>query len=127
MGDFILYILIGLMLMWFYYTTFSKVKGLRELDALAFKEELNASKHRVLIDVREAFEVKQGAIQGAIHIPLGELAQRAAEISKDKAVFLYCHSGNRSRQGARILLKNGFEQVTHLKGGMMAWSTLPKK
>lgn len=127
MLNYLFYGLIAIMIIWFYYTTFAKVKGLKELDANAFQNELANANQRMLIDVREPFEVKQGAIKGAVNIPLGQLTNRIGEISKEKSVFLYCRSGNRSRQAARILLKSGFEQVTHLSGGIMAWSGELKK
>jgi rhodanese-related sulfurtransferase len=44
-----------------------------------------------------------------------------SEIPKDKSVYLYCRSGMRSKQAARILQKNGFHEIAHLQGGMMSW------
>lgn len=76
-----------------------------------------------IIDVREReeFAGPLGHIAGARLLPLGELQQRAAELSKDRPVVTVCRSGARSAQAAAILRKMGFEQVANLAGGMLRW------
>lgn len=85
----------------------------------------------LVLDVREDKEVRQGYIEGAKHIPLGELTKRMDDIagSKDKPVIVYCRSGNRSAAACAMLTKAGFQNVHNLKGGVMAWSqaNLPLK
>lgn len=80
-------------------------------------------KHTTLIDVREDKEYANGHIAHSKHIPLGSLAERSAELvkAKNKPVVLVCRSGNRSKKGAIILAKNGFEQVYSMNGGITAW------
>lgn len=79
----------------------------------------------VVVDVREAKEVSQGGLNGAKHIPLGSLASRMSELNKykDKPVLVYCRSGNRSSHACEQLTKNGFEDVSNLSGGIMAWES----
>lgn len=79
----------------------------------------------IVLDVREDTEVREGKIQGAKHIPLGQLDKRIAELekSKSKPILVYCRSGNRSAHACSTLTKNGFEQVTNLSGGFMAWQS----
>ncbi len=127
MGKTIFYIVLGIVVIWFIYSRFSPVTGLQELHASDFQKELLDSKNMILIDVREKAEVQQGFIAGAVHIPLGQLANRLNEVPKDKKVMLYCRSGSRSRQAAKVLLDNGYEQVTHLQGGILAWTGALKK
>jgi phage shock protein E len=76
-----------------------------------------------LIDVRTQGEFQNGHIKGAVLIPVSDLAGRIAELGpqKDKKVLVYCHSGNRSLAASRILIGNGFKQVTNLQGGIAAW------
>jgi rhodanese-related sulfurtransferase len=123
MSKTMLYIALALIAVWFLYSRMSgaNVNGLKELDASAFQQELAESSDYTFIDVREPSEVRQGYIKGAINIPLGQLATRLQEINKNKPVKLYCRSGNRSKQAAKILLDNGYDDVTHLKGGILAW------
>ncbi|OAS13379.1 rhodanese-like domain-containing protein [Paenibacillus oryzisoli] len=107
-------------IVFFFYSRFAGVKGLRNLSSDQFQEATSKDKHH-LIDVREPGEVKQGYIPGAVNIPLSSLGRRLSEIPKDRPLYLYCRSGMRSKQAARVLRKNGWSELAHLKGGMMAW------
>ena len=54
------------------------------------KKKLDSGEKFLLIDVREDWELKQdGAIAGAIHIPMGELDARMKDIPKDVEVVFY--------------------------------------
>ncbi|MDR6554647.1 rhodanese-like domain-containing protein [Paenibacillus qinlingensis] len=109
-------------IVFFFYSRFAGVKGLRNLSSEQFQEAMAVDKDKhVLIDVREPGELKQGYIPGAVNMPLSTMNRRLAEIPKDRPVYLYCRSGMRSKQAARILRRNGFSELSHLKGGMMAW------
>ncbi len=72
-----------------------------------------------LIDVREANEVAVAMLDGALHIPLGELPNRLDELDRSRCVALICRSGNRSGQAAAFLTANGFDDVVNLTGGMI--------
>ncbi|TVY01036.1 rhodanese-like domain-containing protein [Paenibacillus cremeus] len=108
-------------LLWFIYTRFAGVKGLKNLMQDQFRDELKGNHPKFLIDVREPMEVTQGFIPGAINIPLSQLKNRIDEIPRDKHVYLYCRSGMRSKQAARILQRNGYRELAHLQGGIMSW------
>lgn len=78
----------------------------------------------VIIDVREAEEVAQGKIRGAVHVPRSYLETRIEGIAPDrsKRVILYCASGNRSAFGAKTLTEDmGYEHVESLTGGITLW------
>jgi len=80
----------------------------------------------VVVDVRDVKEVSQSrGLNGAKHIPLGSLAQRMSELNKhkDQPILVYCRSGNRSSHACEQLTKNGFEDVSNLSGGIMAWES----
>lgn len=66
-----------------------------------------------LIDVRTAAEMKAAPAPWAVDffIPLADLEDRCPELAeyKDQKILLLCPSGNRSRQGARILNQAGFD------------------
>lgn len=74
----------------------------------------------LLVDVRTPQEFNSGYIEGAVNIPLQELAQSADEIPQDQPVVLYCRSGNRSSSAAKMLASAGYEQVYDL-GGVIDW------
>ncbi len=74
-----------------------------------------------LVDVRDPDEFQQGAIEGAINIPVGQIAQRAAEF-KEQSVVLYCKSGLRSQEAFQLLKSQGCDGVYNL-GAMARWTS----
>lgn len=117
----IMNVLIIALIAWFIYTRFAPTKGLKNLSTKAFENELMTNKNKVIIDVREPQEYKTGYIPNAMNIPLSQLKSRIGEIPKDKNIYLYCRSGMRSKQAARVLSKHGYSQMAQLQGGIMAW------
>lgn len=97
----------------------SNIAQVNPFEAIRQLNDLNA----VIVDVRETKEFKDGHLKDAVHIPLGDLKSRISELSKykDKAVIAYCRSGNRSNSACKTLHKAGFESVSNLQGGIMAW------
>ena len=76
----------------------------------------------LLLDVRTAFEYKQGHMEGAINIPIDELRNRLGEISKGQRIIVYCQVGIRGYLAERILKQHGFENVKNLIGGYRLYS-----
>lgn len=76
-----------------------------------------------LLDVRTVTEVKRGRIEGFINIPLDSLRERIEEISKDKPVYLHCHSGLRSYIALCILKGNGYD-CFNLAGGWRLYESV---
>jgi len=75
----------------------------------------------LLIDVREPYEFKQGHLQGAWLIPVGQLERHMDAIPRDRDLVLYCHMGQRSAHALEMLRAAGFRRAKHLKGGYAAW------
>lgn len=76
------------------------------------------------LDVREDKEITNGGmIKGARHITLGQLPTKISELEKNKQypILVYCRSGSRSGHACQMLTKAGFEDVSNLAGGIMAW------
>ncbi|QRN81175.1 MAG: rhodanese-like domain-containing protein [Nocardiopsis sp. BM-2018] len=73
-----------------------------------------------LLDVREDDEWRAGHAPDAVHIPLGTLGERAAEVPKDEKVYVICRAGGRSAQAAMALNQAGWDAV-NVAGGMQAW------
>ncbi len=70
-----------------------------------------------ILDVRTPAEFRTGAYPRARNIPLDELEGRLASLgTRDKPVVVYCASGSRSSQAARILRKAGFSDVVNAGG-----------
>jgi len=69
-----------------------------------------------IIDVRSAGEFAAGAYPKAKNIPVDVLASRVGDLPRDKPIVLYCASGARSANAARILKSAGFTDVTNAGG-----------
>ncbi|HUJ56966.1 MAG TPA: ThiF family adenylyltransferase, partial [Kofleriaceae bacterium] len=93
-----------------------------EIDVAGLAGELERDRPQV-IDVREADEHAQGAIPGAAWIPRGFLEARIEKLvgDRERAIVLYCASGNRSLFAARSLAELGYTRVRSLAGGFSGW------
>jgi rhodanese-related sulfurtransferase len=74
-----------------------------------------------LLDVRTAAEWNESHVDGAVLIPLEELAARISEVPTDQDVLIICRTGNRSGQARDILRKAGLMRTTSITGGIVAW------
>jgi len=78
--------------------------------------------HVTVVDVRGANEWATGHLPGALHIPLGYLAERAGDIPAGRPVVVQCQSGGRSSIAASILQQQGLGAVSNLAGGITGWA-----
>ena len=81
----------------------------------------NAEVDHLLLDVRTRSEFDSGHIEGAVNIPLQELASRSNELPQDQPIVIYCRSGNRSAQAARLLDGQEFSGLYDM-GGTIHWT-----
>ncbi len=75
----------------------------------------------LIIDVREQAEYDAGHIPGVTLIPMNQVANRLAEIPRDKPVIVTCRSGNRSQQVVSFLQQQGYTNIHNMLGGIVAW------
>ena len=71
-------------------------------------------------DVREAEEFLAGHVRGAVHVPLGELSERLAQLDRGRGYVAICRSGGRAAQATAYLTGLGYD-VVNMGGGMKAW------
>jgi rhodanese-related sulfurtransferase len=74
-----------------------------------------------LVDVRADHEWEMGRIEGAVHLPLAELADRTDEIDKSRPVVFYCRGGNRSTMATEALAAEGYD-ARKLSEGIVGWA-----
>ncbi|WP_308780446.1 rhodanese-like domain-containing protein [uncultured Clostridium sp.] len=76
----------------------------------------------IILDVRTNEEYISGHIENSILIPVNEIEKEVENILKDKEqkVLIYCRSGNRSSQAAKLLVKMGYTNVYDF-GGIKDW------
>ncbi|ALV31520.1 MBL fold metallo-hydrolase [Streptomyces sp. CdTB01] len=95
------------------------------LTADELRSALAGAEPPLVLDVRNTAEREEGHIEGSLHIPLAELARRAAEIPADRPVVVHCAGGHRSSIAAGLLRHIGRTDVSDLLGGYGAWLALP--
>jgi len=93
----------------------------REVDVTVAGQAYDESA-ATFVDVREPEEWAEGHIPGALHIPLGDLAQRSGEVPDEGRIITVCHSGRRSLDAVDILAAAGRKDVKSLAGGMVDWA-----
>lgn len=97
------------------------VKPLKMITAHDLKKGLDQEEDWFILDVRSKEEYESGHIEGCINVYAGILPQQINKIPRDKPIAVYCKSGTRSSFASSILLRNGYNNVHNMLGGMTAW------
>jgi UPF0176 protein len=90
-------------------------------------DELIAAPDTLVIDTRNAFEVAMGTFEGAVDPGLKsfgqfkEFAARQLDPAKHKRIAMFCTGGIRCEKASAYLLAQGFNEVYHLKGGILRY------
>lgn len=85
-------------------------------------EMVRSNKDIILVDVRTPEEYREKRIPGSVLLPDYEIRNRASEVIPDKnaRIVVYCRSGRRSAEAAKVLKDMGYENVYDL-GGIIDW------
>lgn len=77
----------------------------------------------LIVDVRRADEFAEGHIPGAINIANEDIvSSEPAELpDKDQVIYVYCRSGNRSKQASEKLAAMGYTNIVEF-GGILDWT-----
>lgn len=79
----------------------------------------------VLLDVREPAEWAAGHIETAVHIPIGQVTARLADLPQGDPLYVICRSGARSARVSAFLTSQGFPAI-NVAGGMQDWAAVGK-
>lgn len=84
---------------------------------------MESDENYILLDVRRADEFEAGHIPGAVNLPNEEIGTEEIPSLPDKAqtIYIYCRSGNRSKQAADKLLALGYTNLIEF-GGIINYS-----
>ena len=103
------------------------------VNAQEAARRLKEDRKALIVDVRDADEVRQGgAIPGALNVSLGMLPVRAdlqlpeqfrnQELQdRSRPVITTCALGLNAARGAKVLKDMGFTNVSYIEGGLKAW------
>lgn len=78
----------------------------------------------LLVDVRETSEYDAEYISGAMLLPLSTLDPDFFPVLSGRRVVLHCAIGKRSEAAAKMLVKAGHTEISHMTGGLNAWKDL---
>ena len=111
-----------------FFGLFGQADKFKTVDVTEFAKAV-ADTSYVVLDVRTPAELVEGHIPGT-HFNIDVLEDSYTEIAlktlpMGKPVALYCRSGNRSKNAARILAENGY-QVLELGTGFRGWVAADK-
>ncbi|AIV06945.1 MULTISPECIES: rhodanese-like domain-containing protein [Vibrio] len=79
----------------------------------------------VVVDIRSKDEFKQGHITDALHILPSDIKAGnfgSLENRKSDPIIVVCKTGQTAQESANLLAKAGFENVSLLKNGLIAWN-----
>jgi rhodanese-related sulfurtransferase len=89
--------------------------------------ELINRKDAVVVDVRPIADFSNSHIINSLNIPATSLKNQLSQLEKHKEkgvpIIMTCRSGAQSSAACKTLLKDGFEEVYNLKGGILAWQS----
>ena len=95
-----------------------------EIDPKSLQHKLSQPGAPLVLDVRNPLEVQaEGAIAGAVLIPMDQLPARIGELPEGREVVAVCARGMRSYNVANWLRAQGRTAVS-LQGGMIQWKAL---
>lgn len=117
------------------YKNVSNAKGVKEFEyelytfgnvlAKQFLEMAKAGECTI-VDVRPAKDYAAGHIESAVSVPFDAVDANIDKIAKDKPVFTYCFTGNKSHEVAKKLSEMGYEVYNVLEGTKEYQYTLVK-
>jgi hydroxyacylglutathione hydrolase len=84
-------------------------------------ELLSSSRPPLTLDVRTPREREQKSIGGSLGIPLNHLVENLGKLPRNRSVLVYCAGGYRSSIAASLLQGSGFDHVSEIAGGIVAW------
>ena len=91
------------------------------ISALELNHAMQKGQEFEIVDVREPYEYDACNI-GSLHIPMGEICNRIADLPKNKNIVIMCRSGKRAEAVANILMTDySISNVYILDGGILAW------
>lgn len=84
-------------------------------------------KKALLVDVRTSEEYELGTIENALNIPVDDLRSKLDTLPQNRPIVLICAVGLRAYIAYRILIQNGFKNISSLSGGYKTYSLATDK
>lgn len=114
----IIFLIAAFILYTFFSTSDQQMNNSLDISTQEFSEKIKDNPG-VVIDVRTDEEYQNGHLAIADHqfnLMDGEFESKLDSLDQDKTYYLYCRTGNRSGQAARLMKEKGFENVYNIGG-----------
>ncbi len=97
--------------------------GYATIDMKDAEAYMASKEDYIILDVRRADEFAEGHIPNAINIANEDIGTEEIEAlpNKDTLIFVYCRSGNRSKEAAKKLVELGYTKIVEI-GGIIDWT-----
>lgn len=96
----------------------ARVEMITTSEVKSIIDNYDKNKDVVIIDVRTESEYKSGHLKETVNIPVSEIS--SIEYDKDTKIIVYCRSGSRSANAAKMLSEMGYSKVLDM-GGIINW------
>lgn len=97
-------------------------RDIPHMTVTELKARIDKGEDLMILDVREEDEHQFCCLQGSVLIPLKQVPDRLSELDPKKEIVVHCRSGGRSLRVATYLKQHGYDKVSNLTGGILAWS-----
>jgi UPF0176 protein len=100
--------------------------GTTHLSPEQWQRMIDSDPEAVLVDVRNSYESEVGRFKNAVRAPIDNFRELPAAMPslahlKHRKVMLYCTGGIRCEKAAGLFLREGFERVYQLHGGIVSY------
>jgi len=104
---------------------YADVQNIDAKKATEFIQENAKNTNLVILDLRTPEEYAEGHIQNSknINFYAADFEQQLQSLNKTHTYFIYCRTGRRSSNALSLFKKLGFENIVHLKKGIVDWQS----
>jgi len=123
LSNLLFWIIVPLTLVYIPYQKGYIFNNFENISTIQAHDKLLTDTNITIIDVRTKEEIKSdGKIKNSILIPVQVLEEslELLEKFKDKKIYIYCRTGNRSVTASRMLTNAGFKAY-NIQGGIKNW------
>jgi rhodanese-related sulfurtransferase len=96
-------------------------KIFQSLDSRTAQVLIDQRQDLLIVDLREANELREGYIADSAMIPMSALSKGTKSLPADRPLLLVCAVGGRSYAVGRYFSSKGYPEIYNLKGGISAW------
>lgn len=92
------------------------------IPAHTAQELMKSKSDLVILDVRTSQEIlRHGALAGSRQTSLRAIFQDQLTMAKETPIMVVCAVGGRSYAAGQIMVRQGFQEIYNLRGGLDEW------